>query len=201
MIARLKPVRMPIRRLAADCRGMTIIEFAIVTPVFMLMVMGMLDLGQLFYARALLNGAVEEAARSSSLETGDTTAADARVADLIEHIAPESIISSLRVNYQDFENIGDPEAWDDADGDGTCADGEAYTDENGNDEWDEDVGVEGNGGANDVVTYTVTVTYDRLFKVPLLGGDNQMTITASSVKKNQPFAEQEGWGAEAGTCE
>lgn len=190
-----------IRRLAADCSGMTIIEFAIVTPVFLLMVMGLLDLGQLFYARSMLNGAVEEAARSSSLETGDTSAADARVAELVDHIAPESIMTSLRVSYRGFEDVGRPEQWDDANNDGTCTDGEAYTDENGNDEWDEDIGTDDNGGAGDVVIYTVSLTYDRLFKVPLLGGDDQVTIEASSVKKNQPFADQEGYGAEAGTCE
>lgn len=180
---------------------MTLVEFAIVMPVFLLMVMGMLDLGQLFYARALLNGAVEEAARSSSLETGDTSAADARVAELVDHIAPESIVSSLRLSYRGFEDIERPEQWDDADNDGTCADGEAYTDENANGDWDEDIGIEDNGGAGDVVIYTVSMTYDRLFKVPMLGGDDAMTLVASSVKKNQPFADQEGYGSTAGTCE
>lgn len=190
-----------IRRLPTDCRGMTIVEFAIVMPVFLLMVMGMLDLGQLFYARALLNGAVEEAARSSSLETGDTSAADARVAELVAHIAPESIVSSLRTSYRGFEDIGRPEQWDDADGDGTCNDGEAFTDENGSGDWDEDIGTDDNGGASDVVIYTVSMTYDRLFKVPMLGGEDAITLVASSVKKNQPFADQENYGSEAGTCE
>ena len=45
------------------------------------------------------------------------------------------------------------------------------------------------------------MTYDRLFKVPMLGGDDAMTLVASSVKKNQPFADQEGYGSTAGTCE
>ena len=43
-----------------------------------------------------------------------------------------------------------------------------YVDENGNGSWDADIGKSGNGGANDVVMYTVSVEYDPLFPNPFV---------------------------------
>lgn len=190
------------RRLATSERGATIVEFAIVAPVFLLMLIGTLDIGQMVYGNAVLNGAVESAARSSSLETGDTASADAMVTRQVNYIMPGVKIRSTRRSYYDFADIGRPEQWNDADGDGVCDDGEAYTDENGNGEWDSEIGVSGNGGANDVVIYTVKATYDPLFKVPFMPEAwEERTLTSSAIRKNQPFAAQNDYNSTAGTCD
>jgi len=64
-------------------------------------------------------------------------------------------------------------------------------DENGNGVWDADVGKGGLGGANDVVLYTVTLNYDRVFPLwKLIGGDQRATASASTVLRNQPFGPQ-----------
>lgn len=190
------------RRLRADTSGVTIIEFAIVAPAFLIMLMGMLDIGQMIYGKSILNGAVQAAARSSSLETGDTAAADAMVLDRVEGILPGVDISSTRTSYYDFADIGRPERWNDADGDGSCNDGEAFTDENGNEEWDEDIGVSGNGGANDVVIYSVSATYDPVFKVPFMPEAwASRSLEATAIRKNQPYANQSEYSAAAGTCD
>lgn len=190
------------RLLRDDRSGAALMEFGLVAPIFMFLLLSLFDLGQWMYARSILDGAVQVAARSSSLETGDTTAADAKVAELVKKITPDATVVASRVSYFDFADIARAESWNDEDNSGDCNDGEAYTDENGNESWDEDIGVEGNGGAGDVVLYTVTVNYEPSFAMPLLPhiGDTRV-LEASATKKNQPFALQTGYTAEARTCE
>ena len=188
-------------RIAADREGNAIIEFAILAPVFLLLLLGTFDLGQMVYGRAVLHGAVQEAARTSSLETANTDEADQKVEDIILPILPNATVTSSRVSYLDIADIGRPEAWNDLDDSGTCNDGETFTDENRNGVWDADVGKSGNGGANDVVLYTVTVDYQPVFKVPFMEQEDQRTLSATAVKKNQPFADQNDYGSDAGACD
>jgi Flp pilus assembly protein TadG len=52
-----------LNRLARDCRGVGVLEFAIVAPVLLAMLIGIPALGVLFYAQAGLRSTVEDAAR------------------------------------------------------------------------------------------------------------------------------------------
>lgn len=192
----------PLIGLTRDTRGVTLVEFALVAPVFLMMIIGLLDIGQMIYGKSVLNGAVEAAARASSLETGDTAAADAIVNARIAPILPGVKVDSKRTSYFDFADIGRAEQWNDADRSGDCNDGEAYTDENGNGAWDKDIGVSGNGGANDVVLYTVTATYEPLFKVPFMPQAwVERSLESTAIRKNQPFATQADYSSTAGTCD
>jgi Flp pilus assembly protein TadG len=181
------------RALRYDGSGVTTIEFAFVMPVFLLALVGCLDLGQMVYAVGVLDGAVEKAARDSTLETGDTTVADAKVETAISPVLPGAEITSTRKSYFDFAHANKGEPLNDRNGDGACSTGESYTDENGNGSWDEDLGRSGNGGANDVIVYTVTVRYDPVFAIPFLPIDwRTRQISSTAVKRNQPYALQEG---------
>ncbi|MDT0508606.1 TadE/TadG family type IV pilus assembly protein [Novosphingobium sp. MMS21-SN21R] len=177
------------------------IEFALIAPMFLLLIVGCLDLGQMVYAVGVLDGVVEKAARDSSLETGDTAAADAKVQEVILKVLPGADVSSTRRSYFDFSDIERPERWNDANNDGACSEGENYVDENNNGDWDSDVGSTGNGGANDVVMYTVTVRYDPIFALPLVPIDwSRREIASTAVRRNQPFATQDALGSQSGTC-
>lgn len=190
------------RRLGADESGITIVEFGLIAPTFLLLLIGTMDIGQMVYAQSVLNGAVQTAAREASLEGGSTDEADALVLDRVEHIMPGVELDTERTSYYDFADIGRAEKWNDADNNGICNDEEAYTDENANGQWDEEIGVEGNGGANDVVIYTVRATYEPVFKVPFMPEAwETRTLVSTAVKKNQPFANQENYSSIAGTCE
>ena len=181
--------------------GVAALEFAIVAPVFLLLVLGLFDLGQMLYGRVQLDGIVENAARSSSLETADTSAADAKVAREVTRVLPGAKIEGTRLSYYDFADVGRPEKWNDANGNGTCDNGESYVDENRNSGWDSDIGRDDNGGAGDVVLYEVTVKYKPLVKVPLMtDAQGERTLTSTTVKKNQPFALQQSYGSSAGKC-
>ena len=190
-----------LRRLLADTNGTTVMEFGLIVTVFVTLLLGLFDLGQMIYAKAILDGAAQEAARASSLETGNTAAADAKVNELVQKIAPGAAVVSSRVSYYDFNDIDRPEMWNDEDGDGICNNSEAYTDENDNGQWDADIGNASNGGASDVVLYSVEIRYDPLFPNPFLpGGSAERVLSTTTVKKNQPFANQQKYAATAGSC-
>jgi Flp pilus assembly protein TadG len=190
-----------LRQLGTERDGAAIIEFAIVAPVFLLMMLGIFDIGQMAFGKAILNGAVERAARSSTLETANTAAADTMVKDALKSILPGATVTSTRRSFFDFADINRPEKWTDTNNDGTCNNGEPYIDENRSGSWEGNIGLSGNGGAGDVVLYTVNVSYKPVFSVFLLGNVNETrTLTAVGVRKNQPFAAQAGYGSSAGSC-
>lgn len=191
-----------LRRLRAAQDGIAVTEFGLIAPVFFLLLMGLFDVSHMLYARSVFSGAVERAAREASLETGDTEDADQMVEDLIRPVLPDVELETERVSYYDFADIDRSEAFDDENGNDVCDDGEEFTDENSNEEWDQDIGVDGNGGAGDVVMYTVTATYEPLFRVPFLPEAwNTRTLTATALKKNQPFSNQQEYATTGGTCD
>jgi len=195
------PAARPLRRLLRRQDGTAVTEFGLIAPVFLLMLMGFFDLAHTAYARAVFSGAVERAARDSSLETADTSAADQSIENSIDPVLPGAVVITKRESYFDFTDIGRPEQFDDENGSDTCDNGEAYVDENRNGSWDADVGSAGNGGAGDVIVFTATASYEPLFKVPFMPSAwNTRTLTASAVKKNQPFGNQQAYGTTAGTC-
>jgi Flp pilus assembly protein TadG len=57
----------PFRRLLADRRGATMLEFALVVPVLLAMLLGIVMLGMVFLAQAGLRSAVEDAARYATI--------------------------------------------------------------------------------------------------------------------------------------
>lgn len=191
-----------LRRLTRDSAGVTAVEFALVAPIFLMVIVGSLDLGQMVYAKSVLDGVVEKAARDSTLESGDTTLADRVVKRAVLEILPEARVSATRKSYFDFDSANRGEELDDVNGDGDCSPGEAYTDLNGNDAWDEDLGAAGNGGANDVIVYTVNVAYEPVFAMPMVPLDwSTREISATAVKRNQPFGKQSGsYSARPKTC-
>ena len=58
-------------------RGAAAVELALVLPVVLLLIFGVIDFGRLFNAQATLNGGVREGARVEALGTGDAVCATA----------------------------------------------------------------------------------------------------------------------------
>jgi len=194
-----------LRNLRKDDAGAALVEFAFVAPVLILLIMGMLDVGHRIYATAILQGSVQKAARDASLDDGaaKTSTIDDRVKELMLPVLQEEPISRFdfeRKNYSSFSDVAQPEDFTDSNNDGECNNGEPYDDSNGNDSWDEDKGIAGQGNAKDAVLYTVTVTYPRLFPMAgMIGLSQNQIIEASTVLRNQPFGGQAARG-EAKTC-
>ncbi|HSF13180.1 MAG TPA: TadE family protein [Erythrobacter sp.] len=176
---------------------MTLVEFAFVGPVLIIMLMGIFDMAHTQYTNALLNGAMQKAGRDMTLENAGSQQAanDARVRDLVRKVVPQGAeIEFERLSHFDFSDIGEPEEVIEpaATANRRCDAGERYIDENDNGRWDADRGQEGNGGARDAVLFTAIVRYDRMFPMyELIGMPDQIEMRASTVLRNQPFDEQD----------
>lgn len=181
------------RQVLADEKGATIVEFALVAPVFLIMLLGMFDFGFQVYAQSVLSGAMQTAARESTLEPGGMTADE--IDELVENsvllVVPSADPDFDRMNYEDFRDVDQPERFEDTNGDGICNDGEPYEDVNFNDQYDLDRGVEGVGGADDAVYYEARFTYNRKFPLwEMLGIDDEVVLYSATVLRNQPYDTQ-----------
>lgn len=185
-----------LRRLREEPRGAAVVEFAIITPVLFMFMMGIGDLLHAIYTQSIVVGAVQKAGRDGTIQSNASTAAtdalDAKVMSMVREVAPNATYVSTRENYANFSNVDKPEPHTDKPGGrtGQYDAGECFSDTNGNGRWDSDGGRVGVGGANDIAQYTITVTYPRLFPLPGLDWGENGTITASTVLKNQPYAAQ-----------
>lgn len=182
-----------LHQIRRDQRGAAAIEFAIIAPTLMMVLLGLMDLGYNLYAGTVLEGAIQQAARNSTIEgaSASQTLLDDRVEDVVDDIVHGATIQITRKAYTNFQDVSRPEDFTDSNADGSCNDGEPFEDVNGNHTWDADRGRNGMGGARDAVLYTVSVTYDRPFPVmKLLGFNSQVTSVARTVLRNQPYASQ-----------
>ncbi len=186
-------MRRPLFRLRGDERGVTAIEFAFVAPVMLLLLMGMCDLAYRSYVQAMLTGAMQKAGRDSTIQgaSSQSSTLDAKVIGWVRSVAANATYVSSRKSYSTFSQIK-PETFVDANSNGSYdAASECFTDTNGNNSWDADPGTTGQGGANDVVLYKMTVTYPRLFPLyGMMGWSANQQISATTVLKNQPWAAQ-----------
>lgn len=178
------------RRFCRDDRGTAIMEFALTAPLFLLVLMGLFDYSWQMYAKQVLQGAVSDAARAATLEgsAADQTALDTAVREKVQNVYRDANVTFVRKAYESFDDIGDPENFTDEDGDNSYDTGECFEDVNANASWDSDRGSAGNGGAEDVVLYTVSMNFDRILPVwRMMGQPQYTTLTATTVLRNQPY--------------
>ncbi|MCC6940189.1 MAG: pilus assembly protein [Novosphingobium sp.] len=190
------------RQLVRQRDGAAAVEFALIAPMLIMVLMGMFDLGFNVYINATLQGAVQQAARKSTVESalGSNALIDRAVEKQIKRLVPSAEVKPARKAYSNFSSVGLPEDFTDVNANGTCNAGEPFEDANGNGIWDHDRGANGMGGARDAVLYTVTVEYKRLFPMAtLIGLPPKVTTVAKTVLRNQPYDSQKSL-AKPGTC-
>lgn len=187
-------------RLRKDQRGAALMEFALIAPIFALLIMGMLDIGHSMYVKGVLEGVVQKAGRDSMLQTGPTNAVaiDASVRTAVTKVANTATVTTTRTAYADFANVGAPEPFVDGNANAVRNNGECYQDVNRNGVWDVVAGGSGQGAASDAVVYTVTMTYPHFFPLPSLLNmfpgaqtspmSTMMSLSASTLLRNQPYA-------------
>ena len=177
-------------RLVRDERGTTLVEFAMVAPVLVVLLLGIFDLGYRSYAASVVQGALHDAARMATVGGVTPTQIDARVRQRLNHFAEVGTLTTTTTSYYDFTGVGRPETiTSDTAPIGEYNDTDCFEDANGNGEYDLDRGRAGTGNSDDIVRYQISITYDRLFPVAgFLGWPNTDTITANTVLRNQPYA-------------
>lgn len=85
-------------------KGQGIVEFAVILPILVLLVMGALELGRAFYLKIVLTGAAREGAYFLSYHPEDKTNCDAGVCyqDSITAVKNESNLSGIVVTPADI---------------------------------------------------------------------------------------------------
>ena len=181
-------------RLHTEARGAAALEFAMVAPALLLTIMGIFDVGYNIYANTMVQGAIQHAARDSTIESSDLRLdqIDARVARAVHNVVPRATVAFSRKAYANFADVSRSEDFTDSDANGRCDNGEPFEDANRNGSWDNDRGASGRGGARDAVLYSVTVTYARGFPMAsLIGLPDMVTTEAATVLRNQPYKLQD----------
>lgn len=179
-------------KLVREKRGVTIVEFALVAPVLLAVIMGGYELAYQGYVQSVVEGELRKAGRSNSLERAasddERFAIDERIRQSIMNVAPQARIATPeRVTFASYARVRSP-AEPDANNNGICEPGETYEDSNRNGRWDSNSGVTNGSGAKDVIVYTVRVEYDRVFPVgSLIGLSNTVEISASTNLRIQPY--------------
>ena len=123
-----RPARLAFRRLLCDRRGVSAVEFGLTAPILFLVVFGTLQIAQAYYVKTVLNGAVNSAARKSSLQSGQTgsTSLDSLVSKMIKYVMPTANVTFTRKNYSEFSAVGMPEDFTDTNKNGKLTIGELY---------------------------------------------------------------------------
>lgn len=177
--------------LRADENGATIVEFALLLPVLMVLLLGLFDMAYNLYSASVLQGAIQSAARDSTIEGATPASLDAKVEHAVHNVVPNATLQFERKSYTSFSDVGMAEDFSDLNGDTICNDGEPFEDVNGNKTWDSDRGNAGVGGARDAVLYTVDVSYPRAFPVGgFIGLSDEQSLSVSTVLRNQPYDDQ-----------
>lgn len=179
-----------VRRLRRDKRGVTILEFAMVAPVMLLLLLGLFDLGYRSYASSVLQGALHDAARMATVGGYSMAQIDSRVKTRLSNFAARSTVTTAAASYYEFSGVSQPEK---IVGDtvplNTYNAGDCFEDVNGNNTYDTDRGRSGTGNADDIVRYSVTISFPRVFPLGILmGWPSTQTLTANTVLRNQPYA-------------
>lgn len=177
-----------------DRRGVTAVEFALIAPALMWMICGTIEIGHMMFARAVLEGAVVEAARAAtatleSTEGARNTIMRESISEMMSQFrtAPGTSITISTKVYRDFASVT-PENFTDKNGNGVWDPGEDFIDRNGNGKWDPAIPISGTlGGPGDVVSYTATFPKQMLFgsMTTWFGVSPETMLTATTVVRNE----------------
>ena len=185
----MKPLP-PLRRLVGDQSGATIVEFAMILPALCVVLMGIFDMGYKSYVASVVQGALHDAARRATVGGVTPAEIDTMVRNRLDAFSDGATVDISTQSYHEFSEVGQAEPF--------TIDNAPFNEVNSGDCWrdfvangdrDDDRGRDGLGNADDVVMYTVSISYDRLFPIHrLLGWSSRETVAASTLLSNQPFA-------------
>ena len=189
-----------LRNLQRDERGVSAIEFGILSVPLLVMLMGFGEMGYESYVKSNLQGTLNDVARAAVVEspkvgTG-TDPIETRIKDEVkarmETLVKGGTYNFDLLNYTNFDQVGKPEALvTDVNGNGQYDAGDCWEDSNANKTFDLDSGSSGLGGADDVMVYNVKLTATHLFPIQkLIGGGDTFDVSASALVRIQPYGKQ-----------
>ena len=182
--------RAAFKSIGTDKRGISAVEFGLICLPMFTLIMGAIEAGVLIYQKAHAEGVLREAARLAV--TGDVARIGEDGAKLDAFVREQlKFTQSTQVDiaksfYDDFSQVKQPEKrLSNATEAPYC-----FIDTNGNQKWDLDPSQTGIGGAEDIIDYHVTVTYDPLFPLVsrLFTDTGKISVSAQTTLRNEPFA-------------
>jgi len=184
-----------LRRFLRCRKGISALEFALVAPVMLLTITGIIDLMLVLFVTALMEGGLRDGSRLG--RTGFQPPSTTREQAILDKIA-EATIGLVDMNqatittleYEDFGSIGQPEDYTDVNGNSQYDGGEPWVDTNGNGTWDEDQGAAGIGSSSTVVLYKVNYTWRLLTPLlpAILPNGYDFPIEVSLAVRNEPWS-------------
>ena len=172
--------------------GVTALEFALIAPVLLLLIMGIVEFSIVMFINTVLEGATIASSRygkTGYVESGSTRQQQIikQITDRTAGILDPALITVTTTVYPAFNSVNKPEPYTDTNGNNQYNIGEPYTDVNGNGQWDSDMGAAGLGNANDVVVYTAS--YPWTIQTPMVAAilGSTFTIASRTVVKNEPY--------------
>lgn len=182
-----------LRRLRQDARGSTAVEFALIGPALILMVVGITELGLMVAAQRILDDATFVGSRTGKtgyVNTGSTQAATiaANIRKAASSYLDPSKITLQSISYPDYSYMK-PEVFVDKNKNGKRDSNESYTDSNGNGKYDDGTGTSGAGSCGEIVAYTATYNWTLMTPMMsgLLGTKGIVPLTSRVVVKNEPY--------------
>lgn len=172
--------------------GAAAIEFALIAPMFLLLIMGTFELALVMFYSTILEGATNFGARLGKVNPA-AEGYESKEAYIFEQVSnqiraaipPDKLLFTAKT-YTSFDNVNQPEPCN-IEQCTTATTNEAdFNDINDNGHWDEDQGVETAGAPGNIVQYTFT--YQYRFFTPLVGHffPNPMAIRGVTVVRNEP---------------
>jgi TadE-like protein len=184
-----------LRRLRSAPRnddGAAMVEFAFLAPIFIGMMAAIMEFSGIMFVQAILEGSAREASRYglTGFAQGGVSREDQILAIVEDHTYGIIDMDQLEMEtlvYENFADIGEPEPFEDENGNEVWDNDEPFTDINGNGTWDPDMGAAGLGGPGAVVVYRMS--YDWNIIIPLfrpIFGDS-ITLRSNIAVRNEPF--------------
>ncbi len=176
--------------------GVTMLEFALIVPVLVTLLVAIIELSLIYMTQALMENASASASRlgktgyvASGMTREQTILADLQRFNNQLFRVDEMSVTSL--SYARIQDIGQPEPFVDANHNNQWDTTERYDDINNNGQYDTDQGTPGYGGSGNVVVFTLA--YPWRIMTPLLGealGEGGVRVlSARMVVKNEPYDE------------
>lgn len=187
------PHPFPLRRLRACRKGSTAVEFALLAPLVVVVMMAIVEFALISFAGVVMDGV--SASVSHIGKTGYAPAGTDRLAYLRNQLQVQSggllnpSLLSIDIQwYNGLNDVGKPEpclisACSPASPPGT------YTDVNGNRQWDADQGSPGAGSGGVAALYRLSYPWP-LFTPAIrafFGGAGTVTLSSSAVVRNEGF--------------
>lgn len=178
------------KNLIKNNSGIAAVEFAILALPMLALIMGSMEMGLQLYNRGRVESVLREASRMAI--TGDPNIRGEKGKNIDKYVedslkfTKDSDVKIVKKFYDDFSQVDNPEKLLS----NTTKAPFCFVDVNNNQQWDQNPSQVGLGGADDILEYKVTLTYNSLFPLVtnVITGKKEMSVSAKTTLQNEPFA-------------